>query len=292
MTGVQLVTSGEEAACVIGGWGEGHVPMQPHVLRRDDDATYHWTAPTTAGSEPKGRAFHSATQIVPGCLLVYGGLGTGCCRTDVTLLDLNRWVWSSPCLSGVPRCLGGRAGHGAAFFPRATGGGELLLVSGAMRTTGGDAHQGSVDVIDVLEEGGGARGSKDALPIMEEILKLSWSTAEEWQHARLPPVRTAWYWSTARSLVAWSGVSERHGICQTLHVIDADRRCVRQLYSVDLDGSDHPEGRDLPAPRGGALCFPLAQAGSPFEALMLAGSDHEDSSEERLLEPWMMKLDV
>jgi hypothetical protein len=25
---------------------------------------------------------------------------------------------------------------------------------------------------------------------------------------------------------------------------------------------------------------------------MLAGSDHEDSSEERLLEPWMMKLDV
>jgi len=69
----------------------------------------------------------------------------------VTLLDLSAMAWSAPQLHGVPRCVNGRAGHGAAFVPRrgGSGGGELLLLSGAMRSASGDAHQYSVDVLEV-----------------------------------------------------------------------------------------------------------------------------------------------
>ena len=273
MTAVQL-GGGEEVACILGGWSDGEVLMHPHVLRRGDDDLFHWAVLATSGL-PEGRAFHSATQVAPGRLLVYGGLGQGCCRYDVALLDLERATWSAPRLAGVPRCVGGRAGHGAAFFPHAVGGsggggGVLVLVSGAMRSTAGDSHQDSIDVIDVCEVAGEEAG-----------LRLAWSTAEEWGRVRLPAVRTAFYAPIARSLIAWSGVSERHGITYSLHVIDIDRRCVREVHH------DHNlVGAELPAPRGGALCFPLR---SPLETLMLCGSDHEDGDE--LLSPWVMRLD-
>ena len=80
---------GEEVACVMGGWGDDEVSMQPHLLRRDADGVHHWAAPTTTGSVPDGRAFHSCTEVAPACMLVYGGLGSGCCRTDVALLELD-----------------------------------------------------------------------------------------------------------------------------------------------------------------------------------------------------------
>ena len=82
----------------------------------------------------------------------------------------------------------------------------------------------------------------------EAGLRLAWSTAEEWGRVRLPAVHAAFYAPIA-SLIAWSGVSERHGITYSLHVID-DRRCVREVHH------DHNlVGAELPAPRGGALCF-------------------------------------
>jgi hypothetical protein len=109
------VRGGAACACVIGGWGHGELTMAPLLLSQTADG-YVWSAPDVAGELPAGRAFHSATETGGACVLVYGGLGSGCCRTDVALLDLRSMVWSAPKLAGVPRCAGGRAGHGAAFF--------------------------------------------------------------------------------------------------------------------------------------------------------------------------------
>ena len=280
---VTRLTSGEEVACVLGGWGHDEIPMQPYLLRQDADGVYRWECPVVSGDLPPGRAFHSATEVAPGRLLVYGGLGQGCCRVDLALLDLHAMAWSAPTLSGAPRCLGGRAGHGAAFFGRPTAsakergsgsGGELLLVSGAMRSASGDVHQGSVDVIEITPD--------DCEPAG---LRLAWSDDEDWARVMMPAVRTAWYTPVARSLVAWSGVSEHHGLIYTLHVIDVERRHVRELDAGHLGQSS----AELPTPRGGALGFPLplGTTGS-VAALLLCGSDHEDGDE--VLDPWLMTL--
>ena len=43
---------------------------------------------------------------------------SGCCRNDFALLDLTLSSWSVPLVShGPPRCVHGRAGHGAVFVP-------------------------------------------------------------------------------------------------------------------------------------------------------------------------------
>ena len=153
-------------------------------------------------------------------------------------------AWSHPRLGGVPKCMHGRAGHGALFLPSlpaagaaantaantaaaaaaAAGGsqnnysavsttaaglgGELLLLSGATRSTRGDAHQGSIDVIEaeVVSEAAkasdvasaAAAGAAAPLPGAayrgEEAprgLRLRWSDAPEWSNVRMPEVRTA-----------------------------------------------------------------------------------------------------
>ena len=152
MTATTLA-NGEPVACVLGGWSDGEVLMTAHLLHKDADSIFRWQAPALSGTLPEGRAFHTATEVAPSRLVVYGGLGTGCCRTDVALLDLRTMAWSAPRLEGAPRCVGGRAGHGAAFFPclgsGSRGGGELLLLSGAMRSSRGDTHQMSIDAIEV-----------------------------------------------------------------------------------------------------------------------------------------------
>jgi hypothetical protein len=101
-------------------------------------------------------------------------------------------------------------------------------------------------------------------------------------------VRTAWYASMARSVLAWSGVSQTHGLHESLHVIDVDRRCVRPLPMASADQARRPlpdpRAAELPAPRGGALHFPLGA----HEAMMMCGSDHDDGEDMR--EPWLCEL--
>ena len=324
---VTSLPGGEEVACIIGGWSDGEVPMMARLLHRDADRVYHWRAPALSGSLPHGRAFHTATEVASSRLLVYGGLGTGCCRTDVALLDLRTMTWSAPRLGGVPRCVGGRAGHGAVFFPRLgvgpgggpgvgsaggsagvsaggrhagnDGGGELLLLSGAMRSSMGDSHQVSLDVIEVqhvgesdvaeLHEGGESSDGEcdpDTSGTYSNGLKLRWSDETTWSQMQLPPVRTAFYAPVARSVLAWSGVSEGHGLAGHLHVVDVDQRQVRELTSQEMDEEAlvDEDGADTPCPRGGALYFPL----SPCEAIMFIGSDHDDGAE--LLTPWVLEV--
>ena len=228
------------------------------------------------------------------------------------LLDLANMSWALPTLSGRPRCVGGRAGHGALFVPRravdggSSAGGELLLLSGAMRSSSGDSHQMSVDAIEVEVEARHAaradganadRAKSDALApdkaarhdaLAEEAapsataagrtLRLWWSEDVRWARLQLPPVRTAWYASCGRSLLVWSGVSERHGLGEALHVVDVDRRSVREV-------ADDPSGMDnRPTPRGGAVCWPLSE----HEALMFSGSSHDDGWE--TLHPWVLSV--
>ena len=140
-------------AVVLGGWGHDDDGLAPTLLCRTADldrtppglslqgmgntglhgaaraeAEYTWRRLQVAGAEPEGRAFHSTTEVARGTLLLYGGLGPGCCRSDVALLEMGRDTahgpgpgpgmprWSAPRLAGVPRCVAGRAGHGACFF--------------------------------------------------------------------------------------------------------------------------------------------------------------------------------
>ena len=86
MTATALA-DGEAVACLLGGWGEaGEVPMVPHLLHSSGAGSalaFSWSCPDVRGVSPSRRAFHSATEVAPSRLLVYGGLGPGCCRSDV-----------------------------------------------------------------------------------------------------------------------------------------------------------------------------------------------------------------
>jgi len=115
------VGGGRSVALVLGGWGYSELDMSPYLLTATPRTPrgYTWTSPQISGTPPEARAFHSATDIGRGRVLVYGGLGRACCRSDFALLDLIACAWSVPLVSGgPPRCLGGRAGHGAVFVPR------------------------------------------------------------------------------------------------------------------------------------------------------------------------------
>lgn len=113
---------GELVACILGGWSDGEVAMAPHLLHTSSSGavgsagatgggsggsgggsggsggsgtaeasarSYSWSLPSVSGAPPAGRAFHSTTEIAPSALLMYGGLGTGCCRTDVCSSNLS-----------------------------------------------------------------------------------------------------------------------------------------------------------------------------------------------------------
>jgi len=85
MTATALA-DGEAVACLLGGWGEGEVPMVPHLLHSSGAGSapaFSWSCLDVRGVSPSRRAFHSTTEVAPSRLLVYGGLGVGCCRTDV-----------------------------------------------------------------------------------------------------------------------------------------------------------------------------------------------------------------
>ena len=309
-------------ACLLSGWGYDEITMAPCLLTKHDDG-YRWTKPQVSGAEPEGRAFHSATEICPGTLCIVGGLGSGCCRTDVALLDLNRMCWSMPRVAGRPCCLGGRAGHGAAFFPalgaagRAPGDGSLLLVSGAMRSALGDSHQASIDVLELRRSAAGraeraagaAAAAAEKAPADDEpgvvadvsgdeteahveddpptdgAPTMRWSDDAAWRSVLLPGVRTASYAPFARSLVAWSGIREGHAPSEDMHVIDVPRKTVREATVVDDEG-DADGDPPSPEPRGGALLLPVPDA--PHLALLLCGSDHEDDGD--MITPFVLEL--
>ena len=312
---------GTPVVCLLSGWGHDENNMAPYLLTKEDDG-YRWTKPLVSGAEPEGRAFHSATEICRGRLCIVGGLGSGCCRTDVALLDLNTMCWSVPRVGGQPCCLGGRAGHGAAFFPargaaaRAAGDGSLILVSGAMRSALGDSHQASIDVLEIgrndVEHAGSTAGTlaaaEDSAPTDDEAGEAAadvsgkgeeaplpddsptadaptfrWSEDDAWRSAQLPGVRTASYASFARSLVAWSGIREGHAPAEDMHVIDVQRKRVREATAL-LSGVE--DDLQSPEPRGGALLLPVPDA--PHLALLLCGSDHEDDSD--MITPFVLEL--
>jgi hypothetical protein len=149
------------AAVVMGGWGSLTLDMHPHILipTRTAKRGFIWSKPEISGAPPAGRAFHSATALGGGIVLVYGGLGEGCCRSDFAVLDLEMGTWSAPIISGSPQCGPGRAGHGAVFVPQASPPasgaqaqagatqGRLFLVAGASRSIFGDAHQKTVSTL-------------------------------------------------------------------------------------------------------------------------------------------------
>lgn len=293
------LANGTPVAVLLGGWGYQELSTTPHILTSRpaapgedcaDGRKYSWTALTVAGEPPSARAFHSATEVAPGQLLVYGGLGPGCCYTDVVILDLHRLQWLRPSVEGTPSCLGGRAGHGAAFFRNLRSGevnsGELLLMSGASRSQHGDTHQGSMDAIEV-------RCSADGV-----VSLLRWSSEPAWAPATLPAVRTASYAVIGRNVLAWGGISETHVPLGTVHSINVDRRKVQSIGVADQyflpkcaddDGCSAQQAAKeevLPAPRGGALCFSVG----PNVALLLCGSAHDDTVD--TLTPYLLHVPV
>ena len=92
----------------------------------------------------------------------------------------------------------------------------------------------------------------------------------------LPEVRTATYVPLARSVACWSGIGQSHDAETALHVIDADRRRVRQV-AVAAEPAPPPG-------RGGAVAALL----SPHEAIVLCGSDHSDGDD--VPAPYVLKL--
>jgi hypothetical protein len=139
-----------EVAVLLGGWGNREHSMEPYFLTSllspapsggaDGDVNcrrvYRWSRRPIAGQPPAPRAFHSTTEVAPGVLLVYGGLGAAVGCTDVALLDLRSMLWSQPLVAGIPRSTGGRAGHGAVFFTY----GPSLGLEGSASETGDNSH--------------------------------------------------------------------------------------------------------------------------------------------------------
>ena len=206
---------------------------------------------------------------------------------QLAVLDLRAKAWSTPRVGGAPRCFGGRAGHGACFFPNAAGssGGELLLLSGASRSGAGDSHQSSIDVLDVQVTGacrsGDSDGDGDGVETTRCPLSVEWRHDRAWGNVRLPQVRTATYWPIARSVVVWGGIGEDHGPEDSMHVVDVERRCVR---TAQLGADSDAAGPYTPPARGGAVIAPL----SAHEALVMCGSDHFDGHE--MLTPHILRL--
>lgn len=244
------------SACgvVLGGWSVGEVEMVPHLLTGSSGDGFVWRALDVNGSRPEGRAFHSADAIGGGSrLIIYGGLGHNCCRDDIAILDLEASLWSVPSVGGVPRCVGGRAGHGSAFLPSldGSGGGELVLIGGAMRSGyHRDAHQATVDVLKL--SGGG---------------EMRWSDDASWDAVRIAPVRTASHVVFGRSILSWGGASEDHTANDTVRILNVDRRSVRTLSS----------GVPAPTPRTGALLLPFH--GEVAVAVMGSADDSEDDDD-------------
>ncbi|KAK3279586.1 hypothetical protein CYMTET_12536, partial [Cymbomonas tetramitiformis] len=91
-TAVRLAVPGggcEEAGVVLGGWpGEEGDALQPYLLRWREEG-FGWEAPEISGEAPPSRAFHSATEVSPGLVLVYGGLGDLGVGDAIAVLDLD-----------------------------------------------------------------------------------------------------------------------------------------------------------------------------------------------------------
>ena len=100
-------------------------------------------------------------------------------------------------------------------------------------------------------------------------------------------MRTGTYVPFARSVACWGGVGPAHDPEADLHVIDVDRRLVREVAQAarlaGQAGQVGPRGAP-PAARGGAV----AACVSPFGAVMLCGSDHADGGE--MLAPHVLRL--
>ena len=83
------LASGEAVACVVGGWGNGEVPMTPHLLSRDADDVYHWRLPDVSGEAPAlsaaqpsqvARAIQHAVDLLASSHVAAGWLRCGCLR--------------------------------------------------------------------------------------------------------------------------------------------------------------------------------------------------------------------
>ena len=151
----------------------------------------------------------------------------------------------------------------------------MLLISGASRSSDGDAHQGSVDVLEVRPAESELFYDETAPErLSSPFVHLEWSHDRAWGNILLPEVRTGTYVTFAKSVMCWSGIGEGHAPADTLHVIDVERKTVREAV---VEG-------ERPLPRGGAVAAML----SPFEALVFTGNDHEN--EEEMVAPHVMKL--
>ena len=97
------------------------------------------------------------------------------------------------------------------------------MLAGASRSAQGDSHHASIDSLEVQLSAHGQENSSNA------VESLRWSNGATWAGAQLPAVRTASYAVAGRSVLAWGGINETQDPEATLHVIDVDRRRVREI---------------------------------------------------------------
>ena len=241
-----------EVAVLLGGWGYQEIDMSPLLLlpTADFPAACCWMAPEVTGQPPAPRAFHSCTQISPGVLLVFGGLGPGCCRADASVLTLEPTCrWEKLRISGIPHCVGGRAGHGAVLIESG-----LLFLAGASRSIDGDEHLGSVDLLQIDNP-------------ESPVRRAQWATGV-WDCLHVPAVRCGTYIKLGGQLLAVGGVDDEgeHSDMSRLMAVDLQTYRNRLFTAVS---ARNPHGRS------GAVQFPLG----PHQALMISGADFGSSSQ-------------
>jgi len=231
--------SAEEAAAEAAGAGDG------------SSAVFMWKVPTTEGTSPVARAFHTASVRASADaegveqLLVCGGSNSHGRLSDLHCLSLPSFTWSCPRVNGTPPS--GRCWHAAAAPPTTTT--FRMLVFGGVDSTGSslrDCHL-LTPLIPAVDPGGSAvadKGGKDKGAKKKEDKKAKGAAEEaplEGEGEDTRPVEFEWRGLPASSL------------------------------KVRTEASSVPAGEEDPTPRLMAPAGPVAVATADHSVLIFGG---------------------
>ncbi|KAL1512035.1 hypothetical protein AB1Y20_005309 [Prymnesium parvum] len=88
---------------VFGGVGAGGRKFaEPELHELHISADWSWKRALSAGKPPFARAYHSATPISEGRVLLFGGNDTDCSFKDPHVLELHSMTWYHPDVKGEP----------------------------------------------------------------------------------------------------------------------------------------------------------------------------------------------
>jgi len=207
---------------------------------------------------PRGRAFHTATHIGDGQILIFGGLGSSGARDDTWVLHTRRAASSSG--SGVHQKIArtkqmwdwvplqfsndqspkARAGHCAALFNIDDTSCCVLFVSGAHRSSYGDQMMHTAQALYIQRPSASSLlrpiSSAACADKSEGLEEYVYCWGPEVDSSSIPPVRCAASACVGEKMYMWGGFNDKHGFNRHVTVLHLAMPELKETMSASRVG--------------------------------------------------------